>query len=401
MKEALNAKEFKATPPTILTWEGQQPWQEPRLEVRYFHNKKIDVWSGYVKTRAIKGWVDNVRIELFVEKWKRDHRGVLPSNDDILEWMMRDQYDEFKLPELAESIVKNGVRQPVVVTSNGDLLDGNRRYFASLMKFNDAENKGDRTTLGMVSQLPAYVLSPSCMKADFDSVLVEENFVDDCREKWPNFIMARKVHEAFKEMKSAGVSKRDAFQDLTERYGITRSRVDYYIKAMDAIEEFEDFHLEEDEEEGKVPKDAYEIKWKAQRYFDHFAELSSSRVQKVLENDSDFRAKVFERLFDGDFVNYTQIRKLPMIAVDRLARGKFMMGIGQEAVKEAIEWVTITVVAKKAINNDERIASFKHFLENLGAKEIDELDPISITELEEISEKVVEMAKAVHAGKKK
>jgi hypothetical protein len=396
-----NSKEFKSSPPSILQWEGQQSWQEPRLEVRYFHKKKIDVWSGYVPINKIKGWVDNVRIELFVERWKRDNKGAMPMNDDILEWMIRDKNEEFKLPELAESIVKNGVRQPVVVTSDGDLLDGNRRYFASLMKFNEASTKGDKATLAMVCQLPAYVLSPSCTKADFDSVLVEENFVDDCREKWPNFIKARKVYEAFRDMRDTGISKRDAFAELMERYGVTRSRVDYYIKAMDSIEEFEDFLLEEDEDEGRVPKDAYEIKWKAQNYFDHFAELSKTQIQKTLENDPEFRAKVFERLFDGDFVNYNQIRKLPVIAGDRVARGKFMMETGQAGVKSAIDWVNMTVVAKKAINNDERIASFKRFLDNIGAKEIDDLDPISIAELQEILEKVVNMAKSVQRGKKK
>src|SRR5882762_4588069 len=109
-------KDFKATPPSVLNWKGQQPWQEPRLEVRYFHKKKIDVWSGYVRTYEIHGWVENVRIELFVERWKRDQKGSLPTNDDVLDWMIRDQYTEFKLTDLGDSIVKNGVRQPIVVT---------------------------------------------------------------------------------------------------------------------------------------------------------------------------------------------------------------------------------------------------------------------------------------------
>jgi hypothetical protein len=396
-KEALNAAGFKATAPAILTWDGQQPWQGPRLEVRYFHRKKIDVWSGYVRTRDVKGWVENVRIELFVEKWAKDHGGAVPTNDDILEWMIRDPQDEFKLAELGESIVKNGVRQPIVITSNGDLLDGNRRYFAALMKHREAEKKGDTATLAMVSQLPAYVLSPSCDKDDFESVLVEEDFVDSCREEWPNFIKARKVYDAYKTLREDGLTKKDAYASLTERFGISRSRLEYYLKTMNAIDEFMDYHLEEDEEEGRVPKEAPEIKWKAQRYFDHFAELSKSQVQKALETDPEFRAKVFERLFDGDFVNFIQVRKLPAIAADRRARDKFMLGTGQQAVLDAIEWVTVTGVAKKALDNSERIASFKRFLENLSAQEIADLDPVTVSEMEEILATVVRMAKAVHS----
>jgi hypothetical protein len=392
------AKEFKATPPAILTWNGQQPWQRPRLEIRYFHRKRIDVWSGYVRTREVKGWVENVRIELFVEKWRRDHGGALPTNDEILDWMIRDTNKEFRLAEPAQSIVKNGVRQPIVVTANGDLLDGNRRYFASLMKLREAEKSGDAAAMAMVSQLPTYVLSPSCTKEDFSSVLVEENFVDDCREKWPNYIRARKVYDAYKDLRETGRTKRDALGELIEQFGIPKSWVERYIKVMNAIQEFEDYHSEEDLETGRQAKDEFDIKWKAQKYFEFFDELSKSQVQKTLEADSEMRAKVFERLFDGDFANFTLIRKIPAIAAEQRARSKFMMGVGPKAIEEALEWLTITDTAKKAVNNSDRIASFKRFLENLGAKEIGELDPLAVGELEKILDQIVRMAKAAHAN---
>src|SRR6266849_696531 len=84
------AEQFKATPPPILVWTGQQDWQKPRYEVRFFHRRRVEVWSGYVPTKSIKGWVENVRIRLFVDKWRRDHGGALPTNEDILDWMQRD-----------------------------------------------------------------------------------------------------------------------------------------------------------------------------------------------------------------------------------------------------------------------------------------------------------------------
>jgi hypothetical protein len=398
--EVVKAAEFRATPPSVLTWEGQQPWQAPRLEVRYFHRKKIEVWNGYVRTKDIKGWVDNIRIKLFVDKWKRDHAGALPTNDDILGWMAADPNDEFRLHELADSIVKNGVRMPVVITSHGDLLDGNRRYFTSLMKLHEAEKTGDKGTLAMVSQLPAYVLSPSCTKEDFDKVLVEENFVEDVRIKWPNYIKASKVYEAYQELIAAGIKRTIALQELSDQFGIKKAWVERYIKVMNGIQEFEDFHLESDEEAGRLPKDEYEVKWRAQKYFEYFDELGKAQVQRVLESDPELREKVMERLFDGDFVSFTQIRKIPLIAADRKARDKFMLNPGPEGVKEAIDWVTVTGVAKKALNNNERIASFARFLENLGAKEIAELDPISVEDLEQILETVVAMARAAHSRKR-
>src|SRR6266436_1546057 len=90
-------EQFRSSPPAILVWDGQKEWQKPRHETRYFHRRKTEVWSGYVRTKDIKGWVDNVRIALFVEKWKHDHSGAEPSNNDILDWMVSDPYDEFHL----------------------------------------------------------------------------------------------------------------------------------------------------------------------------------------------------------------------------------------------------------------------------------------------------------------
>ncbi|MEP6742630.1 MAG: ParB N-terminal domain-containing protein [bacterium] len=394
-KKTRQLEQFEAKAPPILVWKGQQQWQKPRYEVRYFHRRKVEVWSGYVRTSDVKGWVDNVRIKLFVEKWGRDHGGGLPTNGDILDWMDNDLYDEFDLTNLANSIVKNGVRQPIVITAKGTLLDGNRRYFAALLKLRDAETAGDKATLDMVTYLPAYVLSPACTKEDLDAVLVEENFVDDCRRAWPNFIKASKVFDAYKELRDAEVNRAVAITQLVERFGMKKAHVERWIKMMDFIEEFHDYHSSEDEETGRKPKDQYEIKWKTQKYFEYFDELSKTQVVKSLEGDPEFREKVFERLYDDDFISFVQIRKLPAIIGDRRARDKFILGTGTDAVKDAIDWVTVTGIAKKAMDVNDRIMSFKRFLDSLTVQDIDNLDKAVISALRDIANKVASAAVAV------
>lgn len=387
-------EKFQANAPPILVWKGQQQWQKPRYEVRYFHRRKVEVWSGYVRTKDVKGWVDNVRIALFVEKWKRDHAGGEPSNNDILDWMISDPYDEFHLTNLASSIIKNGVRQPIVITSEGILLDGNRRYFAASLQLREAEQEGDKATLEMVTYLPAFVLSPTCTKEDLDAVLVEENFVDDCRMAWPNFIKASKVFEAYKELRDDGVNRGPAISQLVERFGMKKAHVERWIKMMNFIEEFNDYHSAEDEETGRKPKDQYEIKWKTQKYFEYFDELSKTQVVKSLESDTEFRDKVFERLYDDDFVSFVQVRKLPAILADRRARDKFIQGTGTDAVKEAIDWVTVTGIAKKSMDVNDRIVSFKRFVETLTAQDIANLDLQVVAALGDIASTVASMAKA-------
>ncbi|MBS1801228.1 MAG: hypothetical protein JSS95_15555 [Acidobacteria bacterium] len=389
------ATEFKASPPPILVWEGQEPWQAPRYEVRYFHRRKVEVWNGYVQTKDVVGWVGNVRIDLFVEKWKRDHGETLPTNEDILQWMMHDPNSEFDLKPLGESIVKNGVRQKIVITAEGILLDGNRRYFASLMKLREAEKSNDRATLDMVKSLPSYVLSPLCGKDDLDAVLVEENFVDDCRLPWPNYIKATRVYGKYQELKSERLSKQQAIARLVDEFGISKGQVERFLKMMDFIQEFHDHHSEVDEETGKAAKDDFAIKWSAQRHFEYFDELTKTQVVNTLNSDPELRAKVFERLYDGDFASFVQVRKIPAISADRRARDIFVTGDGPKAVKDSIDWINVAGIARKAMANNDRVVAFKRFLDSLSAEEIADLDPEAVQDLQSIAGIVARMAQAV------
>lgn len=389
------ATEFKASPPPILVWDGQEPWQAPRYEVRYFHRRKVEVWNGYVQTKDVVGWVGNVRIDLFVEKWKRDHAEALPTNEDILQWMMHDPNSEFDLKPLGESIIKNGVRQKIVITAQGILLDGNRRYFASLMKFREAEKSNDRSTLDMVKSLPSYVLSPLCGKDDLDAVLVEENFVDDCRLPWPNYIKATRVYGKYQELKSERLSKQQAISRLVDEFGISKGQVERFLKMMDFIQEFHDHHSEVDEETGKTAKDDFAIKWSAQKHFEYFDELTKAQVVSTLNSDPELRAKVFERLYDGDFASFVQVRKIPAISADRRARDIFITGEGPKAVKDSIDWINVAGIARKAMANNDRVVAFKRFLDSLSAEEIADLDPEAVQDLQSIAGIVAKMAHAV------
>lgn len=392
-----SADKFMSEAPGILTWEGQEEWQKPRHEVKYFHHRKVEGWSGYVRTKDIKGWVGNVRIEMFVEKWKRDHT-TTPTNEEIMDWMLHDPYKEFRLVELGDSLLKNGVRQSIVVKADGTLLDGNRRYFAALFKLGQAEVSGDKTVRQMVSQLPAFVLGPSCRREDFDAVLVEENFVDDCREPWPPFIRANKVYEAYKDLRENGNSRAATITDLVERFGMKKAHIDRWIKMMDFIEEFYDFHIVGDDEGGRLPKDEYDVKWKTQEYFEYFDELTKAGVAKSLEADPEFRDKVFERLFAGEFLNFKWIRELPAIASDVRAKQKFMLD-GSDAVTEAMRTVKFREITHKAMDVNDRVFTFLRFVKSLTVEDIDALDVETIEALGEIAEKVAEVATTLNKKK--
>src|SRR5439155_27390754 len=97
-----------------------------------FHMMEVPMNCGFVKTTDIKLWEDNVRLDIFIGQFK-EQNGRKPSSAELLDIMLRNLQlpgvgpeDQFKIPELAESIANNGVRQPPILDLDGTPLDGNR-----------------------------------------------------------------------------------------------------------------------------------------------------------------------------------------------------------------------------------------------------------------------------------
>ena len=182
-------------------------------------------------------------------------------------------------------------------------------------------------------------------------------------------------------------------------------RKDFQTHATFVSEDHDVGRDENDESESdddsfmRAAKDEFEVKWQSQKYFEYFDELTKPVVAKALDADLELRDKVFDRLFDNDFRNFKQIRSLPAIAADLRARDKFMLGDGEAAVNEAIDWVSVVGLTKKALQVNDRILSFAKFLGSLTASDIDRIDLLTVSALREISDKVAEMADAIRAPK--
>jgi hypothetical protein len=124
MTDATNASPI----PTILETNPS-----PRSALKSFHGRRIQVWEGIANVTKINGWVDNPRLDIELKRFKNDNAGRKPTNDEILNIMVT--VKEFNIKTLADDLRDNGVRQPIIVSNDGRLLDGNRRYFATLYWF--------------------------------------------------------------------------------------------------------------------------------------------------------------------------------------------------------------------------------------------------------------------------
>jgi hypothetical protein len=151
-------------------------------------------------------------------------------------------------------------------------------------------------------------------------------------------------------------------------YGFDTAIVTRYIKMIDWASEFEEYHI------NVKGKDKFEVKHRANEYFQYFDELSKGTkpgtvAYELGQNDS-FKCLVFDLLFEGKFKNWSQIRKLKFYdqnVLDELTRAR--EETDQEEAQDIVERVLADVAIRRrelrTIGTDARIETFVKWLKDL------------------------------------
>jgi len=268
------------------------PDPEPVPEERMFNGKPYSGWYGRAHLLDLEGWIDNPRLDIPVEKWKEKHAGRLPDNEALLEIMLEhsvdvkveeeDEEDDAdgrrsrrnKLLELAQSISLNEVRTPLILTYDKRILDGNRRYFATLYLYQLTDDEDARERF---ETIPVWVLPKLIKKIDEDRILTELNSINDCQVRWPYSVLAKRIYEDYTQR---GMD----YDALAKKYhSYTKSRLKNIVEATKVANEFITHH-----------DDSLEAKDIAYRKLIWFDELKrSNRV--AMEND-EFREGIFDAI---------------------------------------------------------------------------------------------------------
>lgn len=312
-------------------WMRSTP--KPQLESRRFNEQAFVGWLGEARLFDLKGWVDNPRIDIPVEAFKEQHFGREPNTEELLDIMLEvgvgdgdEDNDEDidgrrtrrnKLLELAESIRLNGVRIPLIVTDDGRILDGNRRYFANLYLYRMTDDAKEKQNYEL---LPVWALPPGVSIDDEDWILTELNAINACQEKWPYSVVARRVYEDYRN----GMSVEGLAQKFHEW---TKSRIRMVIEACKVAEEFIEHH--EDSLEAK------DLAYRKLIWFDALKRSNSKAIEKQEFRDTIFDLVMLpkpERPFSSnkDFVRLTEIYNNPEAWETLTTR------VGKEALKQAL-----------------------------------------------------------------
>jgi hypothetical protein len=312
-------RHINSTPPE---WMEKNP--KPALEPRRFYDQTINVWAGDVDINEIEGWKGNPRTELLREQFYEAYARE-PTNKEMCQLAVNDDDDKegLKIKELAANIHKNGIRVPIVLTDDKRLLDGNRRYYASVFLL--TEGGAQRKGLKDFSKIPTYILPEGTTEEVEDAILTEYNFASNMQLVWPYYIRARKVYLDHDER---GLNK----EELQKKYGIPWRYLSKWLAAARLCEQFLQHHEE-----------TFTAKQFAYRNFIMFDEMTRNYGPKL--RDAEFRQAIFDILLTGyepeshrhhKFTKSADMLRLNEIFDNEDAWQALVSGKGEKALKEAL-----------------------------------------------------------------
>jgi len=359
--------------------------EEPKIRQRLYNGRKLMVWDGKVKISSIQGWVDNPRIELARKTMqeKIGHRQL--TQDEVFELMKQDS--GVKLKELRDDIIKNGLREPLTLSFNGKLLDGNRRFFALKYALETLPatdpNRQDLEIVG------AYVLTEDASEVDEQNVLVEENFSASLKIEWPEYVKALMVVDA----KESGLE----IEEISRKYSWSKSKIKQTLNIHEIISDFIILATTdpdpEDEYGGGFGMTEQDAENEAAKNYQFFNEAQKSFLTQ-LRTDIDFKIQFFKWIQEGKFSSFQEVRIAYNAWKNPEAKAALLQPdpAAAKSAKAILDYNSRIVRSKdEAVG---RIDSFVKFLRELTAEQIHIIPVSSIDHLKTAMELVVKMGEA-------
>jgi len=359
----------------------------PRKLTRPFHGRRLLLWEGHVPVDKIQGWVDNPRIRLASQRKKVSVGDRDLMQDEVFEIMKIDP--SFKLAALRDDILANGLREPIVLSSSGVLLDGNRRFFAIRFVL-EGLPKGDSKRQDY-EKIHAYVLDDSCTKLDEELVLVEENFHPSLKLEWPEYVKAQFIKDDWGD----GLDSKE----IAKKYGWQKRKVNETIRILQLIDDFLTFATDdpdpEDEYGGGLGLEENAAEAKAAENYQYFNEAQKSFFN-ALQTEPEFKALFFRWLNEGKFSSFPEVRIAHQAWKDTEARS-IIASSAATAAKDAKAVIDYKKRVLKSKNEAKvRIDEFATFLRGLKADEIETLPKPTVKKLQDSLVLVNDLVKAAN-----
>ncbi len=358
---------------------------EPILRTRLYNGRRLQVWEGRAKMSEIKGWAENPRIDLAKRSLQQAVGTRVLQQDELYDLMKKDP--EVKLAALRDDIMKNGLREPITLSFDGKLLDGNRRFFAvryilDTLPATDP-NRQDHETID------AYVLMDDATDDDEQRVLVEENFSPSLKIEWPDYVKASHVikeHEAGVEI-----------SDIAKKFKWPAGKVKETIRINQIINDFLIYATapedQNDELGGGLGLTEQEAETIAAKNYQFFNEAQKS-FYEPLQTDLEFKANFFKWMRQEKFSSFPEVRIAYKAWKDPEVKA-IIAGNDPDAAKDAKS--TLDYNSRVVRTGEEaagRIDAFIKFLKGMRAEEIKTLPDYARENLKTALSLIEKMSKA-------
>ncbi len=336
---------------------------EPNPTSRLYNGRKLTVWQCKVDISQIEGWVDNPRIDVEKRRFQSKHGARDLTQEEIFDIMKTTA--EFKLAELRDDILKNGLREPLTLSWEGRLLDGNRRFFA--LKYALESMPATDPNRQDLEKVPAYVLLEDATAEDKQNVLVEENFSASLKIEWSDYVKAQMVVEAYRN--GHGLDERQ----IAKKFGWSKQKVVEALKIDEIIQSFMSYATDdvdhEDELGGGLGLSETEAENICAKNYQYFNEAKKSFANQ-LKTEPDFAIQFFKWIYEGKFSSFPEVR-IAYKAWNSPEAKAALMQPDPAAAKSAK--AIIDYNARVVKTNDEiegRIVNFMNFIEGISVAQI-------------------------------
>ena len=206
---------------------------------KLFHNELVDVFPMILSLEQIHFWKENDRTLFSFKKLQRESGKNLDelSIEEITTFIAEQPIH--KLSILSKSVERNGVQVPLIIRSDGKLLDGNRRYFAcQWLRMLNAKKNNDIPSV--LSRIPVMVIRKEDITGETQlKILAEANFIPDLKVAWPLDAQARSVDKFYRTiMSERNLTSGDALSEIVSIFGITKGRANDLIDTLAFTKEF-------------------------------------------------------------------------------------------------------------------------------------------------------------------
>jgi len=378
------------------------PESEMVVSTVRFNGIQISVYEAHGIPSEIKGWANNPRTEMIVNRW-RILNGYTPDvpppdDDEMLDLMLQDDETNrgrkaFDIRTLGDDVKLDGVRDRIIVDWNGLLLDGNRRKFA-LMWALSHRTTADASVRELLSRIPMYVLMPDATQSEKEAILSHENYADSLKLKWPEIVTNGRLYDTYMELwaqspQSTELEIRQLVRDKYPRFSVTE--ISYLIQTWKLVNEFRvdyDDDLREDELDSIIDS-----------RFQQFRQARDTFTSSGLIAEPTFKDLLFRGIRNGLFPSFAAVRALGDIHASPAAIEIFNQGEGMHGGQVSANFERARDEARRARANssqpvESRIADFIEFLNDLTSVQMVELPTALRQELEETLLRVITQSDA-------